>query len=92
MILLKWGVVKILKTWHLKTTDGRAIYQDFRSNATFDNDSNVPLEFIEEHPALGKQALANVVASEFAQNAGDALTGHRPEYDTECGLSVFGKI
>jgi hypothetical protein len=25
------AAVKILKTWHLKTTDGRAVYQDFQA-------------------------------------------------------------
>jgi hypothetical protein len=50
------GTVKILKTWHLKTTDGRAVYQDFRGNATFEEGPNTPFVFIEGQPAQGKQA------------------------------------
>jgi hypothetical protein len=59
------GVVKILKTWHLKTTDGRAIYQDFRGNATFEDGPNIPFVFIEGQHTQGKQALADLVASEL---------------------------
>jgi hypothetical protein len=59
------GTVKILKTWHLKTTDGRAVYQDFRGNATFEEGPNTPFVFIEGQPAQGKQALADVVGSEL---------------------------
>ena len=65
MILLKWGVVKILKTWHLKTTDGRTIYQDFRGNATFEDGKNIPFAFIEGEQAHGKQSLADVIGKEL---------------------------
>jgi Holliday junction resolvasome RuvABC ATP-dependent DNA helicase subunit len=57
--------VKILKTWHLKTSDGRAVYQDFRGNATLEEGPNIPFVFIEGEQAHGKQALADVVASEL---------------------------
>jgi hypothetical protein len=41
------GPVKILKTSHLKTIDGRAVYQDSRGNATFEEGLDIPIAFIE---------------------------------------------
>jgi hypothetical protein len=57
--------VKTLKTWRLKTTDGRAVYQDFRGNATFEDGSNIPFEFVEGQPTQGKQSLADVIGKEL---------------------------
>jgi hypothetical protein len=65
MILLKLWPVKILKIWHLKTTDGRAVYQDFRGNATFEDGPNIPFVFIEGDQAHGKESLADVVGNEL---------------------------
>ena len=47
------------------TIDGRAVYQDFRGNATFEGGSNTSFEFIEGQRAQGKQALADIVGSEL---------------------------
>ena len=57
--------MKILKTWRLKTIDGRPVYQDFRGNATLEVESNITFEFIEGQRAQGKQALADIVGSEL---------------------------
>jgi hypothetical protein len=57
--------VKILKTWRLKTNDGHAVYPDLRGNATFEECSNIPFEFIEGQTVQGKQALADIVGSEL---------------------------
>jgi hypothetical protein len=57
--------VKIQKTWRLKTTDGRTVYQDFRGNATFEKDSNIPIEFIEGQTVQNKETLADSVGSEL---------------------------
>jgi hypothetical protein len=57
--------VKVLKTWRLRTIDGRAIYQDLWGNATFEEGLNIFFEFVEGQPAQGKQALADIVGSEL---------------------------
>jgi hypothetical protein len=57
--------VKILKTWRLRTIDARAVYQDFRGNATFEVGSNIPIVFIEGEQANGKQSLADVIGNEL---------------------------
>jgi hypothetical protein len=59
--------VKILKTWRLKTTDGCAVYQDFRGDATFEKGkgSNIPIEFIEAQTVQNKETLAEGVGSEL---------------------------
>jgi hypothetical protein len=64
-IAYKMAAVKILKTWRLKTTDGRAIYQDFRGNPTFEEGPNIPIEFIEGQTVQSKEALADSVGSEL---------------------------
>ena len=57
--------MKILKTWRLKTSDGRAVYQDFRGNSTFEEGSNIPIEFIEGQTVQNKETLADSVGSEL---------------------------
>jgi hypothetical protein len=63
--LVLMAAVKILKTWRLKTTDGRALYQDFRGSSTFEADSNIPMEFIEGQTVQIKETLAESVGAEL---------------------------
>jgi hypothetical protein len=52
------GAVKTQKTWRLKTKDGRAVYQDFRGNATFEDGSNA----FNRHPKTIRVAAARWMA------------------------------
>lgn len=61
----KMTAVKILKTWRLKTTNSRAVYQDFKGNPTFEEGSNIPIEFIEGQTVQNKETLAESVGSEL---------------------------
>ena len=55
--------MKILRTWFLRTKDGRDVFQDLLGNATFENGPNTRFEFIEgQHPREDKEALASEVS------------------------------
>jgi hypothetical protein len=54
--------MKILRTWFLRTKDGREVLRDLRGHATLEDGSNIRYEFIEgQHPWEDKEALASEV-------------------------------